>query len=198
VRHEAAGFAALAASTARELAESPDAVIVTRDDNYPDALAASAVSAYTGWPILFTATGSLSGPTSEVIAELGVATVHIVGGPNAVSVAVAGELAKLAAVERHAGSGTIATALAIADLGVANGLVGTTIQLATARAFPDALAGGALAPQIAAAVLLTEPAGLSAEVREWLARHDEITSVILLGGNGALGEQVQIDLASIR
>lgn len=190
--------AAWSAAAARALPDAPDAVIVTRDDQFPDALAAAAVSAKTGWPILFTSPTTLAPETRDVIAELGVDTIHVVGGTAAVSQAVADQLAALGpAIQRHAGADRIDTALRIADLGRANGLDGSTILLATARAFPDALAGGALAPQIGGPVVLTEPDALSPQVRTWLQARPEIEAVTILGGTGAVKPQVQFDLGNL-
>ncbi len=195
-----ADFAAEAAAVARTLDPRPTTAIVARDDNYPDALAASAVAAHTGWPILFTGTNSLSTPTRDVLRDLGITTVHVVGGPRAVSDGVAAAIEDLgASVVRHAGPSRIDTALAIADLGIAEGLPGEVVQLATARAFPDALAGGAVAPRLGAPVILTEPGALSEVAAQWLRnRGTSLQQVLLLGGRGALSTQVETDVRGLR
>ncbi len=194
------GFAAQAANAARALPQAPDTAIVARIDNYPDALAASAVSAHTGWPILFTETGALNGATRDVLNELNIATVHVMGGTGAVSAATASAIASLGInVERHAGSGRLETALVIADLGIREGMAADIVQLATARAFPDALAGGAIAARLGAPVILTEPGSLSSQTAAWLrARGASLEQVLLLGGTGALSQQVQSQVSNLR
>lgn len=194
------GFADEAANAARALPEAPDTAIVARIDSYPDALAASAVAAHTGWPILFTETGALNGATRAVLIELDIATVHVVGGTGAVSAATASSIEGLGIdVQRHSGPSRIDTALAIADLGIAEGMSASIVQLATARAFPDALAGGAVAPELGAPVILTEPGALSPEVADWLrARGSSLQQVLLLGGRGALSDAVESAVRALR
>lgn len=194
------GFVDEAANVARALSPRPAAAIVTRVDDHPDALAASAVAAHTGWPILFTEPARLSAPTRQVLDELGVGTVHVVGGPGAVGEAVVAELRGLGVeVVRHAGSSRVLTSLAVADLAIAEGLGGEVVQLATARAFPDALAGGAVAPRLGAPVVLTEPDALSVATSRWLAaRGEDLQQVLLLGGRGALSDRVESDVRGLR
>lgn len=195
-----AGFSQEAANVARTLSPKPVTAIVARIDDYPDALAASAVAAHTGWPILFTNPSSLSLPTRDAIRDLDITTVHVVGGRAAVSDGVVAEIERLGAdVERHAGPSRVDTSLAIADLGIAEGLDADVVQLATARGFPDALAGGALAKRLGAPVILTEPGALSGVAAGWLrARGDDLEQVLLLGGRGALSSKVESDVRGLR
>ncbi len=198
IEHRGADFAAEAATVARALPARPSTAIVARVDTYPDALAASAVAAQAGWPILFTDTNSLSPATASAIRDLGISQVHIVGGTGAVSQGVQNAIAALgASVSRHSGPSRVDTSLAIADLALQQGLAGATVQLATARAFPDALAGGALAPRLGAPVILTEPGALSAETASWLRARSNLDRVLLLGGTGALGVQVEVDVKAL-
>lgn len=82
---------------------------------FADSIAAGAWAADQGWPVLLTATGSLSAPTAAHLAETGYDRVIIIGGEAAVSSQVADEVAGLVpAVERVAGLSRDGTALAIA------------------------------------------------------------------------------------
>jgi len=184
---------AVAVAVARALPGNPRQAFVARSDNYPDALAASAVSAHTGWPIMFTPTNTLDGFTAGALEELGISTVHIVGGVNAVSASVASAIDRLVqTVQRTAGSSRIDTGLAIAELGLANGMSVDTVLIATAFSFPDALAGGGAAGHLGAPVVLTDSGSLSGAVATWLADHrDSISRVALLGGTSALSAAVQ-------
>lgn len=191
-------FIETSAEAARALPSAPSAAFVATVDNYPDALAASAVAAVNGWPVLYTDADSLSAATREVISDLGIGTVHIVGGTAAVSSGVESSLRGLGVtVNRLSGANRIDTALAIADFGLRNGLVATHPQLATAFNFPDALAAGALAGVLRSPVILTTADSLHPSTANWLRAHrGEIDAVNLLGGAGALSTRVEQDVTA--
>ncbi len=111
-------------STAVEIAGhmgASDTVILARaygsTDNptqaFADALAAGAMGAETGWPILLTDSGVLSSRTRELIAD-GVEQVYIVGGTAAVGSAVEDQVEELSAATRIAGPNRFGTAVEIA------------------------------------------------------------------------------------
>lgn len=93
-------------------------------------------------------------------------------------------------VVRIAGSDRIATAVAVSREGWLNA---DEVLLATARAFPDALAAASLAGRRAAPLLLTEPASLPATVLEELQRLGA-RRVLVLGGPGAVAPEVEEEL----
>lgn len=87
-----------------------------------------------------------------------------------------------------AGAGRVETAIEASKLGFADGS-SEYVVIATARSFPDALGGSALAGALDAPILLTEPATLSAAVSAEIARLG-VTKVIVLGGTGAVSASV--------
>ncbi len=192
-----ADHAATAADVARQIS-APSAAFVTTVTNFPDALAAAAVSAVTGWPILYTDPSSLSAATSQVLAERGINRVYILGGAAAVSPTVEAQLAGQGIVtSRLAGPGRVDTAIEIANFGLGVGLTPRHVQVATAWNFPDALAGGGLGGSLRAPVLLTDAGGLNTQNANWLAAHrTEVNAVYLLGGTGALSSQVEAGVFS--
>src|SRR5450432_4692281 len=119
---------------------SAKAVVLTRADTYPDALAGVPLPARVGAPLLLTASSSLD-PTvrAEIVRLLPAgATVYILGGTAAVSPAVQTTITGLGfTVQRIAGADRFATAVAVA---VALGQP-TTVFEATGLNFPDAVAG---------------------------------------------------------
>ncbi len=187
---------ATAADAARRLPRRPGEAFLATVANYPDALAASAVSAVTGWPVLYTAGDRLSPETADVIRELGIRTVDIVGGTTAVTGAVESQLRGLGlTVRRLAGPSRVETALAIADFGLGVGLSTAHVALATAYNFPDALAGGALASQLHSPVILTTGDHLHPLASSWLRnRRGGIDALYLLGGSAALAGAVEQDV----
>lgn len=84
------------------------------------------------------------------------------------------------------GAGRIETAVAASQLGFATS---EYVVIATARSFPDALGGSALAGALDAPILLTEPTTLSAAVKAEIARLGA-SHVIVLGGTGAVSADV--------
>jgi|GEM_PF-1513132 len=88
-------------------------------------------------------------------------------------------------VERLAGADRVATAVAVAETFEQ----ADTVVLASSRAFPDALAGGALAADADAPMLLTPPDGLPEAVAEAIAELGA-REVVVLGGEAALSGEV--------
>lgn len=100
--------------------------------------------------------------------------------------------AKVTVVEsnRIAGSTRYATAVAISKEGWQNA---DTVVLATGTGFPDALAGGPLAFQEDAPILLTKPTSLLEETEKEIIRL-KAKKVIILGSEGAISEAVEMRL----
>jgi hypothetical protein len=96
------------------------------------------------------------------------------------------------ALTRLAGPGRVATAAAIS---AATYDEAGTVVLARADDYADALAGGPLAVAEGAPLLLTDRAGLSPEAAAEIERLGA-DAALLLGGAGALSEQVEADLVA--
>ena len=149
---------------------SAAAVVLTRADTYPDALAGVPLAAKVGGPLLLTSSNSLSAAVrAEIVRVLPAGgPVYILGGTSAVSAAVATTVTGLGfAVHRLAGANRFATAVAVA------GALGnpSTVFEATGLNFPDALAGGPAAIEAGAAILLTNGSVPAAETTAYLAAH---------------------------
>ncbi len=129
-------------------------VLVVRGDDagstdpsqaFADSLAAGGLAAANGWPILLTAQASLPGPTRDRLAQLAPAHVVVVGGPAAVSDAVAAELATFAPVRRIAGPTRIDTAIAVAEELTRTRGAGTDAVTVVDGQRPDGWVGGLVA-----------------------------------------------------
>ncbi|MDY0341701.1 MAG: leucine-rich repeat protein, partial [Coriobacteriia bacterium] len=92
-----------------------------------------------------------------------------------------------------AGIGRVETAIEASKLGFPSS---TYVLIATARSFPDALGGSALAGALDAPILLTEPGTLSAAVSAEIARLGA-SHVIVLGGTGAVSADVYAALDAL-
>ena len=93
-----------------------------------------------------------------------------------------------------AGDDRVATAIAASTLGFPEG--SEYVLIATARTFPDALGGSALAGALDAPILLTEPAVLSEAVVGEIERLGA-TRIVVLGGEGAVSVDAYAQLAGL-
>lgn len=93
----------------------------------------------------------------------------------------------LVATGRIAGDDRIATATALSGIGWPDGA--DTVVVASARAFPDALAGGQLADAVDGPLVLTEPDRLDPTLRRELRRLRP-ADVVVLGGHQAVAGAV--------
>ena len=154
--------------------------LVATGVNFPDATAGAAVAAALGRPILLARPGS-----TDVYLPPATRRVLILGGPAAVSGATERALASRlgGAVGRAGGANRYATAVLIAQAGVAAGMSWDGMGLATGVAFPDALSGGAMVGAHNSVLLLTQPSTLTGETRAVLAQHRESIHTLYLFGS---------------
>lgn len=185
--------------------------LISRDDRFPDSLAASPF--FAGGPLLFTPTAFLDQRTRDEVDRVleDGAIVYLLGGPNAVAPAVEQELVDAGyEVRRLAGDDRIETAIAIAEELIdrdANedcftfelfGRWEPRVVLARSVGTPTSETAGwadsvAVAPWAKDAgllVLLTPSGELHPLVEDFLDRHG-IEDVTLLGGPAALSPAVQ-------
>lgn len=139
-------------------------VLVARADLYPDALAGGPLAAAVGGPILLTAGDSLSPATAAEIARLGPTTVHVLGGPVAISDDVFDAIGEIVDdTRRISGENRFETAVEILE--VLEAVVGAPVDSAYVvegsdpdpnRGWPDAVAVSALASVERTPILLVE------------------------------------------
>ena len=178
-----------------------DTAIVANAYDFPDALAAGALAAKEDAPLLLTAQSELHPAVAKRLQEMGVRHVYVMGGTTALSPRVDSELDRLGmTVTRVAGSNRYATAASAASrVGASSGEV--TLALGThevsSRAWPDAVAAGALAatPQ-RLPTLLTRPGKLPADTADAL-RSLDVDTVWILGDITAVSADVQRTVESM-
>jgi hypothetical protein len=165
---------------------SAQAVVLARDDSYPDALAGGPLAAHLHAPLLLTPPIALSSVTATEISRVLPAggTIYLLGGTAALAPGVQSSLVALGySTQRVSGADRFATAVAVADL---LGDPATTL-LATGINFPDALVAGGAAVSAGGAVLLTNGGVLPAETRAYLTAHSG-GPVYALGGPAAAAD----------
>lgn len=151
------------------------AVVLSRSNLYPDALAGTPLAIARNAPLLLSATEALNPLTEAEIQRVLPAggTVFVLGGVEALSDAVASRLTELGfQVTRYGGANRFATAVVIADQGLGNP---ATLLAATGNDFADALAAGAVGGVEDVAIVLTAAATLPPETGAYLDARPQTT-----------------------
>jgi len=163
-------------------------LLLATGQTFPDAVAGAAAAGHLGVPLLLTPSDSLSSSAKSEIGRLKPAHVVLLGGASAISSAVASQVGTLGVdVARWQGGDRYGTAAAISKASYPNGAV--NVYLATGTAFPDALAGSALAAVAGGPLLLTDPKSLPAATSAEITRLHP-SAIIALGGTSAVSDSV--------
>jgi len=158
-------------------------------NNLTDSLVASPASVTMHYPILLVRNTSAPAETKAALSRLGITRPYIVGGPPAVSAAVATELG-VASGDRISGPDRYATAVAFANRAYAQtwlapkyvGVAGTTV---------DALSGGVTMGHLNGAILLSGKSSLPSATKAALSAHkDDIYDVFVFGDASVVSEGV--------
>jgi putative cell wall-binding protein len=165
-------------------AGSAGAVVLARDDTFPDALTGTPLAVKKNAPLLLTHPDSLMAETQAEIQRVLTAgkTVYILGGNVAINPSVELAIQSLGYnTVRLAGPDRFRTAIAIAGaLSDPN-----IVLLATGTAFPDALTAGSAAAHVNGIVLLTEGSTQNPDTQNYLNAHPGDT-VSAVGGPASL------------
>lgn len=156
--------------------------------NFPDALSASAAAGAKGIPVLLVDDSRDVHPaTLSLLGSMGATSVKIVGGANAVSgTQESGFRGAGLGITRLSGSDRIGTSIAINDDAFPSA---STVYLATAVDYPDALAGAAAAGKAKSPLFVSFPGCMPAATRDSITSR-QTSSLLLLGGTSALSPTV--------
>lgn len=187
-----------AAEVARQVAASAGigewdgdrTAILASGETFPDALTSGPLAFHASIPILLTPRDDLASATREVLEDLGIERVLIVGGTAAVSSAVESRVGTMGlATQRIGGANRAATAALFADELIETWQFSADRpMLARGDAFPDALAAAPRGGAIESPVLLSlDPDTLGEATGEWLAaRCPAVDAVQAVGGTAAV------------
>jgi acyl-homoserine lactone acylase PvdQ/putative cell wall-binding protein len=176
-----------AAVSRQAFPEGAETVVVASAGDFPDALAGTPLAGVLEAPVLLTPRDRLAGEITREVRRLGARTAVVLGGPEAVSEAVLGDLADAGVtdVRRISGPNRFATAAAIAaELDADSG--GAVV--ASGEDFADALVAGPFAGAAGIPILLTGRGVLPPETSAAL---DGLDEVILAGGPSAVTDAVR-------
>jgi putative cell wall-binding protein len=166
--------------------------LLASGESFADALAASAASSGAGLPLLLTRRGTLPEGVLDALRRLGVTTVVVLGGPNAVSPSVQQQLVGAGlTVTRLGGADRVATATLIADWEIATlGFHPDLVLLARGDGEgqgADALGLGPLAGLGKHPLLLVaSPTSLGAALKAWLEADVDLLGGSIAGGPSAV------------
>jgi len=194
------------ALVAEELEDQLDAlgdevttVVVANGENFPDALAASALAGSSA-PILLVKSASIPNSVLQRMGRLSstVEDVYVIGGTSAVSESVFAQIEDVfddADVERLSGDDRYATALAVAD---EVGNDAAAVLIASGTGFADAVSVGSYAAANGYPILLAGPSGLDADTVAWIeaaVEDEDLARAIIIGGPAAVSAGVEDQLA---
>ena len=171
VRQSGADRFATAAAISRAATPSGVSVVyIATGANYPDALAAAAVAAHLGGPVLLVTRDSIPAATRTELTRLKPDRIVVAGGPSVVSSAVMTALDTYTTgpVERQSGTDRYATAASISSHTFAPGA--PVAYIATGLNFPDALAAAAVAGRLDGPVLLVTTSAIPTATQAELNR----------------------------
>ncbi len=160
---------------------------VASGEGFADALSGAALAGSQKAPVLLTPGASLPPATVTELKRLQPQRIVVLGGTGAVSPRVATQLASLTkgGVTRLAGADRYATAAAVAQAMPP----ATAVYVGNGLAFPDALAGAALAAKDGVPVLLVTSGSVPPATRT--ALHGmKPTNIVALGGVGPISDTV--------
>ncbi|MGH4120583.1 cell wall-binding repeat-containing protein [Clostridium sp.] len=163
-------------------------MVIATGTEFADALSISSIAAKNGLPILLNGKDNLSSSVSSYITKLQPTTVYVVGGEGVLSANIETQIKKLNVdieIVRLGGANRYETSLKIAEH---FNLVTTTITVATGKEFPDALTGSVLAARANSSILLVDNKDVTKQ--KALISKQNITNVIVLGGEGAISAKI--------
>jgi putative cell wall-binding protein len=160
------------------------AAYIATGSNFPDALAGVPATGVAEGPVLLVGPDGLSDVVRAELTRLAPGRIVILGATSVVSAAAATELAGYAPVTRLAGASRYETAAAVSAGMFAST---STVYLASAANFPDALGGGPVAATVGGPLLLASNGLLPlATARELERLHP--THVVVLGGTSSVAD----------
>lgn len=168
-------------------------VILTNGSSFPDGLPATVLAYKETAPILTTHTEALPAVTKDEIVRLGVENVIILGGNGAVSTNVEEELLDMKInVTRLYGLDRYEVSTKVAEKVIDE--TTNSIVIANGSSYPDALSIATFASQNQQPILYTRTDSLPSSVKDFLTANPNITDITIVGGRGAVSEEVEREL----
>lgn len=178
--------------TSRQVADttfgSANIAYIATGQNFPDALAAGGAAGLLDAPVILVngQAGDLDPVTADLLDDLGVTSIRVIGATASVSDGILHDLEGIATTVRLAGANRYDTARAVnADAFASSDLA----FFATGLNFPDALAGSAWAAKVGAPLFTVQTSCVPSGVLDDIVALG-VDNVVLLGGTSSLGAGV--------
>lgn len=169
-------------------------IILTNGWEFADALSIGSYASKEGIPILLTKADVLQAATKSALIEFGVEEVIVIGGNLAVSEAIIAELQGMGiTITRSFGSTRFETVVAVAEkyFPTANKAI-----VSYGFNFADALSAAPYAAMLNAPIVLVRQNLIPTAISDYISR-STLTSVIVIGGNDAVGVEVKSALEGL-
>lgn len=170
-------------------------VIITTENDFPDALSASSFAGINKFPILLSDEDSLPQPTIDLLEKIKPSKIFVIGGKGVVSENAVSQIKIITNImsddyiKRVCGSDRYSTSLAIAnEFNTLNPYFSDAV-LATGENFPDALSGSALAFKKNAPIILVNDDKASSQKQYLDSTY--VYNLTFLGGTGAISSSVE-------
>lgn len=172
-------------------------VIIATGEDFPDSLAVSAYLAMFGIPMVLVETDEIPKESLAYLNQLQPTQITIVGGAGVVSPKIENELSAMfpdAGLRRFGGLNRYETAAQIAQ--ALFGDNSPNLFVAKGTDFPDALAGSIFAGSTLSPIVLVKPDEVPNEMKSGYLNTLSDKKVVTLGGQGAVSDNVLINLKS--
>ena len=178
---------------------SSNTAIIASGQNFPDALAASALAGTANAHVILTEQGYLSAQAQTEITKRGIKNAYIMGGEAAVSANVENTLrGQGITVSRVSGPTRVDTSLAALKKSYEIGNRSSYVIIATGYNFADSLSVSPLSYAFNAPIVLTQQNGtLTQAALDAIASNQYITNAIIVGGAAAVNGAVEGQLNGI-
>lgn len=189
-------FSTSARISAQAFPGGASTVYVASGLDFPDAVSAAALAGAADGPLLLVQPGSIPHAIRTELRRLDPDRIVVVGGTSVISSSVQSALRTYASrVDRIAGSNRLETSRLLALDAYTAGA--STVYLATAWGFADALAAGPAAASVDAPVVLVDGRSSSADAGT-LALLDRLgtTRVVVIGGTGVISSSFESSVRS--
>ncbi|KJS64407.1 MAG: hypothetical protein JL50_19460 [Peptococcaceae bacterium BICA1-7] len=176
-----------AVSISQTVWKTSDYAVLTRGDDFADALSAGVLAHKYGGPLLLTKPNEISKDTLNELKRLEVKHLFIVGGTVVVSQGIEDALKAIGiTVERIYGTDRYETSVRVAEkLGHSS-----SVFLATGSDFPDALSASVIAANLGMPILLTNKGALPTSVVSYL-QTNSVGQTYILGGTGVIDTAIE-------
>lgn len=172
-----------------------DAAYIASATEFADSAAVSGWAGFRNRPVLLTGPGSLSAQADQAVRDLGIPRTIILGGERAVSSSTA---SRFPAPTRIAGRDRFATAVAIAEASIEDGMIADRFLVANGHNFPDSLTSGVLAARLRAPTILVSTDRLAPTSAQFIGSlQGTAIRGYVIGGTSAVSSKLETRIVTL-